>query len=38
MGGVWFIKMGRGTNGRCMVCMQDEVEIRSVLAHDKSNG
>jgi hypothetical protein len=38
VGGVWFIKMGRGTNGRCMVCMGNEVETRFVVAHDKSNG
>jgi len=25
MGGVWFIKMGGGTNGRCIVYMGDEV-------------
>jgi hypothetical protein len=37
MGGVWFIKMGGEINGKCMVCMGDEVETRSVVAHDKSN-
>ncbi len=38
MGGVWFVKMGGGINGRCMVCMGDGVEIRSMVAHDKTNG
>jgi len=38
VGGVWFVKMGRGTSGRCMVCMGSEVEIRSMVAHDKTNG
>ncbi len=37
MGGVWFVKMGGGTSGKCMVCMGDEVETRSVVAHDKTN-
>jgi len=36
--GVWFIKMERGTNGRCVVCMGDEVETRFVVAHDQING
>jgi hypothetical protein len=38
MGGVWFVKMGRGTSGRCMVCMGDGVEIKSMMAHAKTNG
>jgi hypothetical protein len=38
MGGVWFVKMRRGTNERCVVCMGDRVEIRFVVAHDKTNG
>ncbi len=38
MGGVWFVKIRRGINGRCMVCMGDGVETRSVVAHDKTNG
>jgi hypothetical protein len=37
MGGVWFAKMGGGTSGRCMVCMGNGVETRSVVAHDKTN-
>jgi len=36
--GVWFDKMGGGTNGRCMICMGDGVETRCVVAHDKTNG
>jgi len=35
---VWFVKMGGGTSGRCMVCMGSEVETRSMVAHDKTNG
>ncbi len=27
MGGVWFVKMGGGTSGRCVVCMGDGVKI-----------
>jgi hypothetical protein len=38
MGGVWFITIGRGTSGRCMVCMGNGMETRSVVAHDKVNG
>jgi hypothetical protein len=38
MSGVWFDKMGGGTNGRCMICMGDRVETRCVVAHDKTNG
>jgi hypothetical protein len=38
MRGVWFVKMGRGTSGRCMVCMGNGVETRSMVAHDKANG
>ncbi len=38
MGGAWFVKMGRGTSGRCVVCMGDGVETKSVVAHDKANG
>ncbi len=37
MGDVWFVKMGGGTSGRCMVCMGDGVETKSVVAHDKIN-
>ncbi len=38
MGGLWFVKIGGGTNGKCVVCIGDEVEIRFVIAHDKANG
>jgi hypothetical protein len=38
MGGVWFVKMGGGTSGMCVVCMGDGVEIRFMVAYDKSNG
>ncbi len=38
MGDVWFVKMGGGTNGKCVVCMGDGVEIRSMVAYDKTNG
>jgi len=38
VGGVWFVKMGRGTSGRCVVCMGDEVEIKFMVVHDKANG
>ncbi len=38
MGDVWFVKMGRGISGRCMVCMGDGVETKFVVAHDKING
>jgi hypothetical protein len=35
--GVWFIKMGGGTNVKCVVYIRDGVEIRFVVAHDKVN-
>jgi len=38
VGGVWFVKMGGGISGRCMVCMGHGVETRFVVAHDKING
>ncbi len=38
MDGVWFVKMGRGINGKCVVCMGDGVETRSMVAHDRTNG
>ncbi len=38
MNGVWFVKMGEGTNVRCAICMGDGVETRSMVAHDKANG
>jgi len=38
MGGVWFVKMRGGTSGRCVVCMGDGVEIKFMVAHDKTNG
>jgi hypothetical protein len=38
VGGLWFVKMGRGTSGRCVVYMGDEVEIKSMVVHDKTNG
>ncbi len=34
VGGVWFVKMRRAINGKCMV----QVEIKSIMAHDKTNG
>jgi hypothetical protein len=37
-GGVWFVKIGGGTNGKCMVCMRNGVETRFVMARDKTNG
>ncbi len=37
MDGVWFVKMGGGTSGRCMVCVGDGVETKSMVAHDKIN-
>ncbi len=37
MDGVWFIKMGGGTNVKCVVYIRDGVEIRFVVAHDKVN-
>jgi hypothetical protein len=36
MGDVWFVKVRRGTSGRCVVCMGDGVETR--VTHDKTNG
>jgi len=36
--GMWFIKMGRGTSGKCVICMGDGVETKSTMAHDKTNG
>ncbi len=38
MHGVWFVKIGGGTSGRCVVCMGNGVKTRSVVAHDKVNG
>ncbi len=38
MGGVWFVKMGGKTSGKCVICMGDGVETRFVVAHDKING
>ncbi len=38
MGGVWFVKLGGGPSGKCVVCMGDGVETRSMVAHDKTNG
>ncbi len=38
MGGVWFVKMGRGTSGRCVVCMGNGVKTKSMVAHEKENG
>ncbi len=37
---MWFVKMGGGINGRCMVCMQDRVEshTRYVMADDRTIG
>jgi hypothetical protein len=32
VGGVWCIKMGGGISGKCMVCMGDGVETKSVMA------
>jgi hypothetical protein len=37
VGGVWFVKMGGVTNGRCVVYMGDKVGTRSMVAHDKTN-
>jgi hypothetical protein len=37
-GCVWFVKMGGGTNGKCMVYIGDGMEIRFMVAHDKTNG
>jgi len=36
--GVWFVKIGKRTNGKCVVCMGDGVKIRFMVAHDKTNG
>jgi hypothetical protein len=30
--------MGGASNGRCMVCVQNGVKIRYVMAHVKTNG
>jgi hypothetical protein len=38
MGGAWFVKMGNGTSGRCVVCMGDGVETRYVVVLDQING
>jgi len=38
VGGVWFVKIGRVINGWFVVCMGDEVEDRSMVAHDEVNG
>jgi hypothetical protein len=32
MGGVWFVKMGGGISGRCVVCMGDGVETKSMVS------
>jgi hypothetical protein len=38
MGGVRFLKMGGGTNGRFMVSMGDGMETKFMVTHDKTNG
>jgi len=38
MGGVWFVKMGGGISGRCVVCMGYVVKTRPMVTHDKVNG
>jgi hypothetical protein len=38
VGGVWFVKMGGRTSGKCVICMGNGVEIKSMVAHDKTNG
>jgi hypothetical protein len=38
VGAVWFVKIGRAINGWFVVCMGDEVEDRSMVAHDEVNG
>jgi hypothetical protein len=38
VGSVWFVKMEGGTSERCMVCMGNGVETKSMVAHDKTNG
>ncbi len=35
---MWFVNMGGGISGKCMLCMGDRVEIEFVVAHDKANG
>jgi hypothetical protein len=37
VGGVWFVKTGGMTNGRCVVGMGDKVGTRFVVGHDKTN-
>ncbi len=32
MGGVWFVKMGGGTSGKCVVCMRNGVETKYVVS------
>ncbi len=38
IGGVWFVKMVKGTSGWFGVCMGDGVDNRCVVVHDKTNG
>jgi len=38
MGGVWFVKIEKGTNVRCVVCMGDGVETRFVVLMIKQMG
>jgi hypothetical protein len=38
VGGVRFVRIGRVTNGWFVVYMGDEVEDRSMVAHDEMNG
>jgi hypothetical protein len=38
MDDIWFVKIGGGTSGKCMVYMGNEVETMSMVAHDKING
>jgi len=38
VGGVWFVKMGGRTSGRCVVCMENGVETKFMVTHDKVNG
>jgi hypothetical protein len=38
IGGVWFVKMVKGTSGWFGVCMGDRVDNRCVVVHDKTNG
>ncbi len=35
---MWFIQMGKGSNGWFVVCMGNGVENRFVVVHGKSNG